>query len=105
MHTPLFLPHLLALLLLSAWQHSLDEVIAAEAYLELFLRRLTEPALIGLFLRFVVASNYDNCSVLSTLIGRIKSSEAVIMKYFDIFVLNSMVCFAVLIFIHVPDLR
>uniref|UniRef100_A0A5K3ESL5 Lysosomal trafficking regulator lyst n=1 Tax=Mesocestoides corti TaxID=53468 RepID=A0A5K3ESL5_MESCO len=56
-------------------QKTVDEVTAAEAYLELFLRRLTEPALIGLFLRFIVASDQDSSSVLSSLITRINASS------------------------------
>ncbi|KAL5112607.1 hypothetical protein TcWFU_007862 [Taenia crassiceps] len=52
-------------------QKEVDEVVAAEAYLELFLCRLTEPALIGLFLRFIVASTDESESVLSSLIARL----------------------------------
>ncbi|VDD80905.1 unnamed protein product, partial [Mesocestoides corti] len=58
-----------------AIRKTVDEVTAAEAYLELFLRRLTEPALIGLFLRFIVASDQDSSSVLSSLITRINASS------------------------------
>nr|CDS22635.1 protein FAM160A1 [Echinococcus granulosus] len=57
-------------------QKAIDEVIAAEAYLELFLCRLTEPALIGLFLRFIVASTAENGSVLSSLITRLAADSA-----------------------------
>ncbi|VDN41309.1 unnamed protein product [Dibothriocephalus latus] len=58
-------------------QDSLDEVVAATAYLELFLRRLTEPALIGVFLRFIVTAEFDSQSVLSTLISRLSSNPTV----------------------------
>ena len=66
-------------------QKALDEVIAAEAYLELFLRRLTEPSMIGLFLRFIVASTDDSDSVLSSLISRLGANSTVSVlekKYF-----------------------
>nr|CDS27435.2 protein FAM160A1 [Hymenolepis microstoma] len=56
-------------------QQSLEEVTAAEAYLELFLRRLTEPSLIGLFLRFIVASTDEDESVLSSLINRLSANS------------------------------
>ncbi|BHF61430.1 hypothetical protein SprV_0100440400 [Sparganum proliferum] len=55
-------------------QDSVDEVVAATAYLELFLRRLTEPALIGVFLRFIITAEFDSSSVLSTLISRLNSN-------------------------------
>ncbi|KAM7540340.1 hypothetical protein Aperf_G00000044976 [Anoplocephala perfoliata] len=56
-------------------QNSPEEMIAAEAYLELFLRRLTEPSLIGIFLRFIVASTDENGSVLSSLITRLSANS------------------------------
>lgn len=55
----------------------MEEVIAAEAYLELFLRRLTESSLIGLFLRFIVASTDESESVLSSLITRLSANSTV----------------------------
>ncbi len=59
------------------FQNAMDEVVATTAYLEIMLRRLTEPALLGLFLRFIVAAHHDSFSVLSTLINRLNSNAAV----------------------------
>lgn len=55
----------------------MDEVVAAEAYMELFLRRLTEPALVGIFLRFTVASCYDSKPIVASLINRLSSNAMV----------------------------
>ncbi|TPP57459.1 hypothetical protein FGIG_13988, partial [Fasciola gigantica] len=59
-------------------QSALDEVVAATAYLELFLRRLTEPALIKLVLSFIVNGTYDSYSILSSLINRLNSKAALV---------------------------
>lgn len=56
-------------------------MVAAEAYLELFLCRLTEPALIGLFLRFIVASTDESESVLSSLITRLAVNSTVSLPH------------------------
>ncbi|VDN95970.1 unnamed protein product [Rodentolepis nana] len=66
-------------------QQSLEEVTAAEAYLELFLRRLTEPSLIGLFLRFIVASTDEDESVLSSLISRLSFNSTLGMVTLSLF--------------------
>ncbi|KAL7061872.1 hypothetical protein AAHC03_0225 [Spirometra sp. Aus1] len=66
-------------------QDSVDEVVAATAYLELFLRRLTEPALIGVFLRFIITAEFDSSSVLSTLISRLNSNPTLTMVTLSLF--------------------
>ncbi|VUZ55721.1 unnamed protein product [Hymenolepis diminuta] len=66
-------------------QKSMEEVIAAEAYLELFLRRLTESSLIGLFLRFIVASTDESESVLSSLITRLSANSTLGMVTLSLF--------------------
>ncbi|KAF5399020.1 hypothetical protein PHET_06789 [Paragonimus heterotremus] len=58
-------------------QSSLYEVVAATAYLELFLRHLTEPKLIKLFLRFIMTSSHDSYPILTSLINRLNANSAV----------------------------
>ncbi|VDL98475.1 unnamed protein product [Schistocephalus solidus] len=66
-------------------QDSVDEVVAATAYLELFLRRLTEPALIGVFLRFIITAEFDSLPVLSTLINRLNLNPTLSMVTLSLF--------------------
>ncbi|OON13441.1 hypothetical protein X801_10784 [Opisthorchis viverrini] len=62
---------------------ALDEVVAATAYLELFLRRLTDPLLLKLFLRFIVTSNHDSYPILTSLINRLNANAAVSISQFE----------------------
>ncbi len=55
----------------------MDEVIAATSYLELFIRRITEPALIETFLKFILQDKHDDINILDSLIGRINSNSRV----------------------------
>ena len=55
----------------------MDEVIAATAYLDLFLRTIHEPALLKVFLRFILCAKIDEISLLETLIQRIQSTSKV----------------------------
>ncbi|KAL3878304.1 hypothetical protein ACJMK2_030667 [Sinanodonta woodiana] len=55
--------------------NSREEVITATAYLELFLRKLTEPALIKTFLMFILTEKNDEIVILESLITRINSSS------------------------------
>ncbi|VDP79623.1 unnamed protein product [Echinostoma caproni] len=66
-------------------QSALDEVVAATAYLELFLRRLTEPTLIKLVLNFIVNGTYDSYSILTSLINRLNSKAALGMVTLSLF--------------------
>ena len=61
----------------SLLQSSMDEVIAATAYLELFIRRITEPAMMQTFLRFILTEKCDDISILQSLIMRINSTSRV----------------------------
>ncbi|KAK3575941.1 hypothetical protein CHS0354_001144 [Potamilus streckersoni] len=56
-------------------QNSREEVITATAYLELFLRKVTEPALIKTFLKFILTEKSDEIVILESLITRINSSS------------------------------
>ncbi|XP_056012705.1 FHF complex subunit HOOK-interacting protein 1B-like isoform X4 [Ostrea edulis] len=56
-------------------QNSREEVIAATAYLELFLRKTTEPNLLRTFLKFILMEQNDEIIILDSLITRINSSS------------------------------
>lgn len=43
------------------------------AYLDLFLRTVTEPALLHTFLRFILLHRHDNVHILDTLVSRINT--------------------------------
>ena len=55
----------------------MDEVIAATAYLDLFLRSIYEPVLLKVFLKFILCAKIDEMSLLDTLIQRINSTTKV----------------------------
>ncbi|CAH8511024.1 unnamed protein product [Schistosoma turkestanicum] len=59
-------------------QNAMDEVIAATAYLELFLRRLTEPLMIRLFLKFIITESYDSYHILTSIMNRLNASAMLI---------------------------
>ncbi|KAK1130234.1 hypothetical protein K0M31_018373 [Melipona bicolor] len=54
-------------------QTTVDELVAATAYFDLFLRSVTEPGLLRSFVRFLLEDNYDECRILDSLIQRISS--------------------------------
>ena len=55
----------------------MDEVIAATAYLDLFLRTIHEPSLLKVFLKFILCAKIDEISLLDTLIERMHASTKV----------------------------
>lgn len=52
-------------------QNTLEEIVTATAYLDLFLRTVTEPQLLLVFFKFLLTESYENHRVLNTLISRI----------------------------------
>ncbi|CAF3564829.1 unnamed protein product [Rotaria socialis] len=56
---------------LQHFSNTMDEVIAATAYLDLFIRTIYEPALLRVFLKFILCAKIDEMSLLDTLIQRI----------------------------------
>ncbi|KAG8196983.1 hypothetical protein JTE90_013132 [Oedothorax gibbosus] len=52
-------------------QNTVDEIVTTTAYLELFLRTITEPILIQMFLKFILTSSYDGHRVLNSLVDRL----------------------------------
>ncbi|XP_072760574.1 FHIP family protein AGAP011705 isoform X2 [Anoplolepis gracilipes] len=54
-------------------QTTVEELVAATAYFDLFLRSVTDPGLLRLLIRFLLEDNYDDCRILDSLIQRISS--------------------------------
>ncbi|MBN3281209.1 F16A1 protein, partial [Polyodon spathula] len=52
---------------------TLEEVMTTTAYLELFLRSVTEPALLQTFLSFILLHQHENVHILDTLVSRINT--------------------------------
>ncbi|XP_076872453.1 FHF complex subunit HOOK-interacting protein 1A isoform X2 [Brachyhypopomus gauderio] len=52
---------------------TLEEVMTTTAYLDLFLRSVTEPALLHTFLSFILLHRHDNVHILDTLVSRINT--------------------------------
>ncbi|CAL9699971.1 unnamed protein product [Knipowitschia caucasica] len=52
---------------------TLEEVMTTTAYLELFLRSVSEPALLQTFLSFILLHRYENVHILDTLVSRINT--------------------------------
>uniref|UniRef100_A0A672PJC7 FHF complex subunit HOOK interacting protein 1A n=1 Tax=Sinocyclocheilus grahami TaxID=75366 RepID=A0A672PJC7_SINGR len=52
---------------------TLEEVMATTAYLELFLRSISDSALLQTFLIFILRHRHDNVSILDTLVSRINT--------------------------------
>ncbi|XP_043251174.1 FHIP family protein AAEL005291 isoform X1 [Colletes gigas] len=60
---------------LDAQEHwtTVEELVAATAYFDLFLRSVTDPGLLRSLVRFLLEDNYDECRILDSLIQRISS--------------------------------
>ncbi|XP_011143844.1 UPF0518 protein AAEL005291 isoform X2 [Harpegnathos saltator] len=54
-------------------QTTVEELVAATAYFDLFLRSVTDPGLLGSLIRFLLEDNYDDNRILDSLIQRISS--------------------------------
>nr|XP_012233119.1 PREDICTED: UPF0518 protein CPIJ015043-like isoform X2 [Linepithema humile] len=52
---------------------TVEELVAATAYFDLFLRSVTHPGLLRSLIRFLIEDNYDDCRILDSLIKRISS--------------------------------
>uniref|UniRef100_A0A8K9VA11 FHF complex subunit HOOK-interacting protein 1B n=1 Tax=Oncorhynchus mykiss TaxID=8022 RepID=A0A8K9VA11_ONCMY len=64
---------------------SVDEMIASTAYLDLFLRSVTETALLKTFLRFILMHRHDNDTILDTLLTRVSSNSRLCMVSLSLF--------------------
>ncbi|ESO02133.1 hypothetical protein HELRODRAFT_94403 [Helobdella robusta] len=54
-------------------QSTIEEVTAATAYLDLFIRKITEPSLLKVFIDFLLKGKVDEVSIMDLLITRISS--------------------------------
>ncbi|XP_029461992.1 protein FAM160A1 [Rhinatrema bivittatum] len=52
---------------------TVEEVMTTTAYLDLFLRSISEPALLKIFLRFILLHRHENVYILDTLVSRINT--------------------------------
>uniref|UniRef100_UPI00398EF40F FHF complex subunit HOOK-interacting protein 1A n=1 Tax=Pristiophorus japonicus TaxID=55135 RepID=UPI00398EF40F len=52
---------------------TVEEVMTTTAYLDLFLRSISEPALLQTFLSFILLHEYEKVSILDTLVSRINT--------------------------------
>ncbi|XP_042316181.1 FHF complex subunit HOOK interacting protein 1B [Sceloporus undulatus] len=64
---------------------SIEEMIASTAYLDLFLRSISETPLLKTFLRFLLLHRHDNSTILDTLVGRIASNSRLCMVSLSLF--------------------
>ncbi|XP_061579057.1 FHF complex subunit HOOK-interacting protein 1B [Cololabis saira] len=64
---------------------SVDEMIASTAYLDLFLRSITDTSLLRTFLRFILLHRHDNDTILDTLLTRISSNSRLCMVSLSLF--------------------
>ncbi|XP_067663029.1 FHF complex subunit HOOK-interacting protein 1B-like isoform X1 [Haliotis asinina] len=65
--------------------NSREEVMTATAYLDLFLRRITEPVLIRAVLKFILLEKNDEIIILDSLITRINSSSRLSLVSLSLF--------------------
>ncbi len=70
-------PCLISPILLNCPQTTESELICTTAYVELFLRRITEPALLAVFLRFIFTESCDDKNIVDMLTIRISSHTKV----------------------------
>ncbi|XP_065806798.1 FHF complex subunit HOOK-interacting protein 1A isoform X1 [Labrus bergylta] len=52
---------------------TIEEVMTTTAYLDLFLRSISEPALLQTFLAFILLHTHDNVHILDTLVSRVNT--------------------------------
>ncbi|XP_026553928.1 protein FAM160A1 [Pseudonaja textilis] len=74
---------------------TVEEVMTTTAYLDLFLRSVSEPALLKIFLRFILLHRHENVHILDTLASRINTP-------FQLCVV-SLALFKTLISLHCED--
>ncbi|XP_037070321.1 LOW QUALITY PROTEIN: protein FAM160A1-like [Pollicipes pollicipes] len=55
--------------------NSVEEIITATAYLDLFLRSIDQPGLVRTFLRLILAHRYDERRIIDTLVQRITATS------------------------------
>ncbi|KAF5918778.1 hypothetical protein HPG69_005816 [Diceros bicornis minor] len=80
---------------------SVEEMIASTAYLELFLRSISEPALLRTFLRFLLLHRHDTHTILDTLVARIGSnSRSTVIFSGCLWLLVMTIGFAIVLYLY-----
>nr|XP_033796554.1 protein FAM160A1 [Geotrypetes seraphini]XP_033796563.1 protein FAM160A1 [Geotrypetes seraphini] len=74
---------------------TVEEVMTTTAYLDLFLRSISEPALLKIFLRFILLHRHENVYILDTLVSRINTPFRLCVV--------SLALFRTLIHLHCED--
>lgn len=59
------------------FKSSVEEIETATVYLDLFVRTITDAALIHSFLKFILTEEFDRQVIINTLISRINSHPRV----------------------------
>ncbi|WAQ99642.1 F16A1-like protein [Mya arenaria] len=67
------------------FSNSREEVITATAYLDLFLRKISEPSLVRAFLAFIFTERNDEIVILDSLVTRINSSSKLCLVSLSLF--------------------
>lgn len=65
-------------------QLTVEEVMTTTAYLDLFLRSISEPALLQTFLSFILLHTHDNVYILDTLVSRVNTPFQVRPAHFGV---------------------
>ncbi|XP_065333990.1 FHIP family protein GK23746 isoform X2 [Cloeon dipterum] len=66
-------------------RNMVEELVTSTAYLELFLRSISEPGLLKVFLRFIVVDHYDGERVIDKLISRLAGKTQLCMVTISLF--------------------
>ncbi|XP_059484461.1 FHIP family protein GI14169 isoform X2 [Neocloeon triangulifer] len=66
-------------------QNMTEELLVSTAYLELFLRSITEPGLLKIFLRFLIVDHYDGERVIDKLISRLGTKDQLCLATIALF--------------------
>ena len=57
------------------------ELVCSTSYVDLFLRRITEPSLLAVFLRFIFTDSCDEKNIIDILINRLQLQSQVGKRY------------------------
>ena len=60
-----------------AQETDLEAIVSATAYVDLFLRKITAPPLLALWVKFILTGNVDRREIVETLVNRVNSSSQV----------------------------
>ena len=59
-----------------------SELVCSTAYVELFIRRITEPKLLAIFLRFLFTEMHDQDTIVDIMVHRLTLQSQVNKKYY-----------------------